>query len=420
MPLPILPTPPSRDDPANFSTRADAFLGALPEWTDAANSLEQSLQLVATTGTSTTSLTIGAGGKSLTTEAGKAWVVGSYLYIVSAASVANRMVGQVTAYNSGTGALTVTVNGTAGSGTFASWIVGLATSTAAASEISVLDSLGLFAASTVETVLAELFANTRTAASQIATAGGTANALTATFTPAVTALVDGMILYVRAASVNTGAATFQANATTASAIVKGADAALTYADIAGAGHTLALRYDGTLAKYVLLNPGNGLRGESPIGMVGYWPGTTPPTGWIKRNGVLLSRASYPELWAAANASGNIVADGSWSANPGSFSTGDGSTTFRIPDGRGLIDKGYHDGSGTFTTNTSRSMGSYELDALLSHYHDIRCNSTTGNGTGGGGNFVQDAGVGVMEKTKTAGGAENLVRNAAYLAIIRAY
>jgi hypothetical protein len=30
MPITALPTPPSRDDPANFATRADAFLGALP------------------------------------------------------------------------------------------------------------------------------------------------------------------------------------------------------------------------------------------------------------------------------------------------------------------------------------------------------------------------------------------------------
>lgn len=418
--LPTLPPAPSRDNPANFASRADALLAALSGWTDAANALEQSLQLVATTGTSTTSLVIGTGSKSLSAPPGKAWVVGAFVYLVSAASITNRMQGQITAYDSSTGALTVNVNAVAGAGTFASWVIGLATPNAQASDVSVADAGGRFATSSVETVLAELFDSIRGASSQIAVASGTANALTASFTPAITTLVDGLIVYVRASLINTGAATFQADATTALSIVKGAGSSLGYGDIAGAGHTLILRLDGTLNKWMLLNPGNGLRGEAPIGMVGYWPGTTPPTGWIKRNGVLLSRTSYPELWAAANASGNIVADGSWSSNPGSFSTGDGSTTFRIPDGRGLIDKGYHDGSGTFTTNTSRSLGSYELDALLAHYHDIRCNSTTGSGTGGGGNFVQDAGVGAMEKTRSIGGSENLVRNAAYLAIIRAY
>jgi len=123
--LPILPTPPSRDDPVNFAPRADAFLAALPAWTAAANALEQSLQLVATTGTSTTSLAIGTGSKTLTTQVGKAWAVGSFVYVVSAASVANLMIGQVTAYDSGTGSLTVNVVTSTGSGTLSSWIIGL-------------------------------------------------------------------------------------------------------------------------------------------------------------------------------------------------------------------------------------------------------------------------------------------------------
>jgi hypothetical protein len=38
MPITALPTPPSRQDPANFATRADAFLGALPTFATEANS----------------------------------------------------------------------------------------------------------------------------------------------------------------------------------------------------------------------------------------------------------------------------------------------------------------------------------------------------------------------------------------------
>lgn len=125
MPLPTLPTPPSRDDPANFSARADAFLAALPAFGDGANALEQSLQMVATTGTSTTSLAIGTGSKTLTTQAGKAWVVGAFVYIASSASVANLMFGQITAYNSTTGSLTVNVLSYTGSGTLAAWSIGL-------------------------------------------------------------------------------------------------------------------------------------------------------------------------------------------------------------------------------------------------------------------------------------------------------
>ena len=38
-----LPTPPSRDDPTNFATRADAFLGALPDFATEANALAVSV-----------------------------------------------------------------------------------------------------------------------------------------------------------------------------------------------------------------------------------------------------------------------------------------------------------------------------------------------------------------------------------------
>lgn len=39
MPITALPTPPSRNDPSNFATRADAFLGALPTFATEANAL---------------------------------------------------------------------------------------------------------------------------------------------------------------------------------------------------------------------------------------------------------------------------------------------------------------------------------------------------------------------------------------------
>lgn len=40
MPITALPTPPSRNDPANFAVRADAFLGALPAFATEANELQ--------------------------------------------------------------------------------------------------------------------------------------------------------------------------------------------------------------------------------------------------------------------------------------------------------------------------------------------------------------------------------------------
>ena len=134
--LPILPPAPQRTDPANFSSKADAWVDALTPWTDAANALEQSLQVTATTGTSTTSLPIGTGSKGLTTQTGKVWAVGSWVYIIAASSITNTMQGQITAYNSSTGSLVVNVTNASGSGTFTSWVIGLAVPTSLISSLS--------------------------------------------------------------------------------------------------------------------------------------------------------------------------------------------------------------------------------------------------------------------------------------------
>jgi len=141
MPITDLPTPPSRTDAANFNVRAEAFLGALPTFVTQANALATetngyaasaaasaatAINAPGTNATSTTSLAIGTGSKSLTVQTGKAFVVGQWVTITSTASPANWMHGQITAYTSGTGALVVNVGMTGGSGTIAAWTVALA------------------------------------------------------------------------------------------------------------------------------------------------------------------------------------------------------------------------------------------------------------------------------------------------------
>ena len=87
-----------------------------------------------------------------------------------------------------------------------------------------------------------------------ANAGGTADAITATYIPAVTALINGLTLYVRASASNaTTTPQFSPNGLTARTIVK-ATGSLVVGDIAGAGHWLQLTYDTTLVAWVLSNP----------------------------------------------------------------------------------------------------------------------------------------------------------------------
>jgi hypothetical protein len=73
---------------------------------------------------STTSLSISTGSKSLTVETGLSYSKTQTVRIVN--SVNNYMEGTVTSYNSGTGALVIDVDTIVGSGTFSSWEVNLA------------------------------------------------------------------------------------------------------------------------------------------------------------------------------------------------------------------------------------------------------------------------------------------------------
>jgi hypothetical protein len=124
-----LPTAPARtDDSDTFNTRADALIAALATLVSDVNTWSGQVPALLNPAnhntTSTTSLAIGTGSKSFTVETGKLFYVGQWLIAVSTASPTNYMAGQVTAYNSGTGALTVTMVYTSGSGTIAVWTIG--------------------------------------------------------------------------------------------------------------------------------------------------------------------------------------------------------------------------------------------------------------------------------------------------------
>lgn len=92
----------------------------------AAASAASALNAPGTSATSTTSTAIGTGSKTVTIQTGKAFSVGQTVVLASAANVANQMIGQITAHNSGTGSLTVNVSATGGSGTYTDWVVSLA------------------------------------------------------------------------------------------------------------------------------------------------------------------------------------------------------------------------------------------------------------------------------------------------------
>lgn len=134
-----LPPAPSRDDANTFASKADAFLSALPTFGTQTNAVASEINAAAAqaaasvsllsvdgyTGSTTTSFTIASSGsQSVTTQTGRLWVVGTSLQITSTASPSNYVVGQVSAYSGSS--LTITIQKSGGSGTFADWKIGLA------------------------------------------------------------------------------------------------------------------------------------------------------------------------------------------------------------------------------------------------------------------------------------------------------
>lgn len=132
-----LPTPvPTADDPANFDARADALVAALPGFVTETNlvaqEVNQSTQLiVGTYATTNTTLTSSVASKAFTlNELYKTFVLNQSVSLwrpadSGTAESGRRMSGTITAFNSGTGAITVNVTSAAGTATsLTGWVIG--------------------------------------------------------------------------------------------------------------------------------------------------------------------------------------------------------------------------------------------------------------------------------------------------------
>jgi len=105
---------------------------------------------------------------------------------------------------------------------------------------------------------------------------------------------------------------------------------------------------------------------TPVGAVIYVPSSTPPTGWIKANGAVISRVDFADLWTYAQGSGNLATSQA-SKQLGQFGPGNGTTTFTLPDLRAEFIRGLDDGRGI---DAARTLGSSQADAFKSHAHGV--------------------------------------------------
>ena len=77
-----------------------------------------------------------------------------------------------------------------------------------------------------------------------------------------------------------------------------------------------------------------------------------PAGWLKADGSAVSRTDYANLFSAIGTT---------------FGTGDGSTTFNLPDLRGEFIRGYDNARGI---DSGRTIGSSQSSQNLSHSHSL--------------------------------------------------
>lgn len=89
---------------------------------------------------------------------------------------------------------------------------------------------------------------------------------------------------------------------------------------------------------------------TPIGSTIDHAANTPPTGFLECDGSAISRTTYAALFAVIGTT---------------WGSGNGSTTFNIPDFRGYFKRGWaHGGS----VDSGRSFASTQQDAFQGHFH----------------------------------------------------
>ena len=148
---------------------------------------------------------------------------------------------------------------------------------------------------------------------------------------------------------------------------------------------------------------NGLTGvaATPASTVIYVAQNTAPTGFLKANGAAVSRTTYADLFAAIGTT---------------FGSGDGSTTFNVPDLRGEFIRAWDDARGV---DSGRSFGSAQADDFESHQHISPSESSAPYGTGP---TVTTVSAGWYSRassyTSSTGGSETRPRNIALLACIK--
>lgn len=163
-----------------------------------------------------------------------------------------------------------------------------------------------------------------------------------------------------------------------------------YLDSSGLSHLMSL------IKTAIASSG-GSGASVPVGTIQMYGGSTAPSGWLLCDGSAINRTTYASLYSVISTT---------------YGSGDGSTTFNVPDLRGRTAVGAGTGvyPGTSTNLTARSLGDMNgHEALQSHNHNAASNGYTVPGKDGGWNWRQtNSGTSTNYKNTPMGGSSAAV------------
>lgn len=141
---------------------------------------------------------------------------------------------------------------------------------------------------------------------------------------------------------------------------------------------------------------------SLVGMVVAFAVDAAPNGWLECDGAAVSRTTYAALFATIGTT---------------FGSGDGSTTFNLPDLRGEFIRGWDHARGI---DPSRVFGSAQGDEIRTHRHDMSRSSSGGifDVSGTDTQLFIDQVPGNAGCTSSYGGNETRPRNIALMYCIK--
>ena len=107
----------------------------------------------------------------------------------------------------------------------------------------------------------------------------------------------------------------------------------------------------------------------PVGFETFTALSAAPDGWMFEQGQLVNRSDFPELFEWATTNGIVVTEGEWNGGMyGAYSSGDGVSTFRVPDLRERYVVGAKSGTNTLNKYIADTIKNITGNIQVSQQH----------------------------------------------------